>query len=265
VYVGTYRALLSGSKLDPSTMALVSRMNPQPSAARIQLMNSLVVTLKRTGVWPKLEGLWVCAAQAAQNAQLNWIGASFTLIPRNSPTFTADRGYAGDGSSSYLDTGWSPSSSAIATQNSTAVGVWINAGTDTGVTSVAFGCLVATIGVFVQPRKATDRVGGRINSSTSIDSDLAVTTRRGFTSLTRVNASGWVAYRASSASSQTSSTSNTPPAGSAYVGALNDNGAADNFVDNRFAAITAGSGLSSTDEGNLYSALNTFLTAIGAN
>lgn len=80
-------------------------MSPAPDAARQILIRALVASLWTAGVWPKMGVLYVFAAAAAQPALLNWRNPAGTpALAVNSPTFTADRGYAGDGVSAYIDT-----------------------------------------------------------------------------------------------------------------------------------------------------------------
>ena len=53
--------------------------------------------------------LKVQAAHSSQAALLNWVSTSYPSSTVNSPTFTTDRGYAGDGVSSYVASGYVPS------------------------------------------------------------------------------------------------------------------------------------------------------------
>ena len=52
-----------------------------------------------------MEGLWVTAAADAQAGRQNWVQDAYNLTTVKSPTFTADRGYQGNGTTSYLWTG----------------------------------------------------------------------------------------------------------------------------------------------------------------
>lgn len=86
-----------------------------PSASQQTLQNTLVTDLKTAGIWDKLDLFYVFATDGDSDyATLNWkIPASFQATKVNSPTFTTNGGYAGDGSSSYLDTNYTPSSDGI--------------------------------------------------------------------------------------------------------------------------------------------------------
>lgn len=110
----------------PPTQALVARFTTPPTAARALLINTMIHDLIVAGVWSKLDFLHVMAAADAQAAQRNWIADAYNLTPQNSPNFLADRGYLSNGTSSYLGTGFVPSTapSAKMSQDDTSIGVW---------------------------------------------------------------------------------------------------------------------------------------------
>lgn len=98
-----------GQSLHPAVATLVAAMTPAPTAPRVEAINALVVALDAAGVWNKLDAFYALAAHHQQAARLNWRNpATFTLSAVNSPTFVVDRGYNGNGTSSYLDTGFNP-------------------------------------------------------------------------------------------------------------------------------------------------------------
>lgn len=102
----SYTLRASPGTLDPATLTLVSAMTTVPIAARTAVIDTLVRALKTAGVWPLLDGLWMFAADSAQAALLDWLqtGSHNSATAVSSPTFTQDRGYTGNGSSSYIDT-----------------------------------------------------------------------------------------------------------------------------------------------------------------
>ena len=78
-----------------------------PSAAQQTLQNTLVTDLKTAGVWSKLDLFYVFATDGDSDyATLNWKApSSFQLTKTNSPTFTANQGFAQSGTA-YLDSGF---------------------------------------------------------------------------------------------------------------------------------------------------------------
>src|SRR5690606_35810663 len=100
-------------------------MTTPPTRARQLLINTTITNLIAAGLWPKLDVLYLLAAADEQAARLNWKNpGTFTCTAVNSPTFTADRGFAGDGSTSYLDTNFNISSASgrLYEQNSAHIG-----------------------------------------------------------------------------------------------------------------------------------------------
>jgi len=77
-----------------------------PSASQQTLQNRLVKTLKTFGVWNKLDVFYMFATNGDSDfATLNWKApSSFQTTKVNSPTFTTDAGFSGNGSTAYLDT-----------------------------------------------------------------------------------------------------------------------------------------------------------------
>lgn len=113
---------------DPLAAALFARMTVDPSLDRKTLVNDRIVAGKLKSFWAKLDALWVHAAHDAQAGRLNWLTGSYDCVPINNPSFTTDRGYMGDGSGSYLDTGFNPTTAVGAnyTQNSGSLGIRSN-------------------------------------------------------------------------------------------------------------------------------------------
>jgi len=100
-----------------------------PSASQQTLQNTLVTDLKTAGVWDKLD-LFYCFATDGDSdyATLNWKSpSSFQVTKVNSPTFTADEGFNGDGASAYLNTNWNGYWNGVKfIPNDASAGVWIH-------------------------------------------------------------------------------------------------------------------------------------------
>ena len=112
--------------LETETVALVRRFTTAPTGARIFVIDQTIAGLKNAGLWTKLDCLWFMAAEVADQALTNWISGSFTMTVNGTPTFTADRGYTGNNSSGYLQTGFNPTTapSPQFTQNSASYGFY---------------------------------------------------------------------------------------------------------------------------------------------
>jgi len=247
-----------GGGYDSSAAALIAAFSTPATSARMSAINSLIVALKSAGVWTKLDILYVLAAHDAQAGRLNWkVPASFALVEVNSPTFTTDQGYAGNGTTSYLNTQFTPSTNGVnLTQNSATIGVWSRTAAAQGAST--FGNATGTGSLLVAPRITGDNFNYRVNQTTT-----AAT----------ANTDGSGHYAASrSASNATQGYKNGATAGSAGSVAsaalpsvaLNIGRVASGFSDAQVAAAYAGGNLTSTEHANLHSALNAYMTAVGA-
>lgn len=250
---------------DPAAAALIARMSAAPDMARAGLIDALVRAIKAAGVWAKLDLLYLTAAHDAQAARRNWIGDAYNLTTVSTPAFTADRGYAGDGAGSYLDTGWAPSAGVQYALNSGTIGCWINGGADVASdTAVAMGATSTTgQAALLVPRGTAGPIRGRINQAVTSDSGGATASRMGFTALSRTSASLVTAYRDGVASGGFTTASGQRPDRTLFLGGLNS-GVFGNGSTSRIAAAFAGAGLSGDEAAALHAALAAYLAAIGA-
>jgi hypothetical protein len=85
----------------------------KPSAAQQIKQNQLVIDLKTAGVWSKLDTFAVFATDGNSDfALIDWIRLSqYTAV--NSPTFTTNVGFAGNGTSSYINSNYNALTSAV--------------------------------------------------------------------------------------------------------------------------------------------------------
>lgn len=93
-----------GSEYEAEAEALFARFTTPATGARKALINDAIKAFKDGGLWSKFDWLYMMAAETSQAARLNWVSSTYaaSLTARNSPAFTADRGYKGDGSAADL-------------------------------------------------------------------------------------------------------------------------------------------------------------------
>jgi len=86
-----------------------------PTSSQQQTQNQLLLALKSTGVWTKMDVLYVFLNDGGQNfATLNWKAPnSFQATLVNSPTFTSNVGFQGNGTSASINTNFNPSTSGV--------------------------------------------------------------------------------------------------------------------------------------------------------
>ena len=87
-----------------------------PSASQRIKQNTLVLALKSGGIWNKLDVLYIFANDGGfEFARLNWKNPNSNLATLINPlTFTANQGFTGNGSGSYINSNFNP---AIGTNN----------------------------------------------------------------------------------------------------------------------------------------------------
>jgi hypothetical protein len=234
------------------------------SAGRKTLVDNLITSLKGASVWTKLDRLWLLAAENSQSA-LRDIAAAAAATATSSPTFTTDRGYAGNGSSSYIKTGFIPSSAGgNYTQNSASYGFWNRTSTTPAGGASPMG-VIATQNAYLLPNGGASTLFARINAG--FDASLGSTpgTYNGFWSHTRTAAAALAVYLNGVSTFTGTSSSTGLPTEEFYVCCVNAGSATpSSFVTLQFAAVFIGGGLTAQNNTDLYNALQTYMTAVGA-
>jgi hypothetical protein len=255
------KALLLGlfGGLDADARTLVAAMSVAPSSGRAQLISTTIKALKAAGLWTLIDALYLTAAHDSQAALLNWKNpGTWTLAPTNSPTFTVDRGYQGDGATSYLSaTGYNPSTAGGAyAQDSALIGAWMHqATTVSGSFEAAIGNGTARIGTNAGPSTYATRV----NDATGMNASPATLTAAHWAGR-RLSSAGkdmWrngVQYMATDVSASTAVTAtfrllaNSNPGG---------------FSNGRIAAAYTGGGLTDVQMAAMHAVLFAYMQGVG--
>lgn len=247
------------SAYSAEAVALFAAMSVQPDGARKTLINSCIVSLKSAGVWTKLDVLWILTAHDAQAARLNWVSPlTLSLTEQNSPTFTTDRGYAGDGISAYLSSTFAPGfNSAKAVRDDNALGVWIL--TSFTGNPIDMGGALYTIDSRVNPTTVTTRNSSSTANANTVASDTSI----GHTATNRTGSTGYDLYKNATNLLTVAQVSSAPTNFGFYMLARNNSGTAALFSTRGTAVGWAGQSLTAQNMTDLHSALSTFLTALG--
>lgn len=246
-----------GDGFDPDASALFARMSVQPSAEEKAAYDALIIGIKADGLWGLLDRLLIYGVHDAQAGRRNIRRDLYNSTEVASPDFLAYAGYAGDGVSSYLNTGYAPGVSAgVATQNSNFSMVWSL--TESVATSAEQGNSINSQGL----RSATGNWASR-NMNSNVYSATA-TSSLGCYIVSRTASASYERYINGVIEATASVTSATPPSDVLYDCARNNAGVLTTPSSRRLWATANGSGLTGTQAANLYSRLNTFKTAIGA-
>ena len=240
------------------------------SLARRIILDQFVFSEKASGAWALTDDYWGLWGANAPQA-LTSLKQRRLAVAVNSPTFTADRGYAFDGVTNYLDLGFVASTHAIAmTPSSSRIGVYER--TDVTANTFAIGAANgSTISLSIRPKtNSPGNVSINASSSSCSLSTLAAAGSQGFTVGTR---RGAAAGDVTAFKNGIIGTVTTPPGAvaaslppySMYVGCYNAIGVATGFRANSVGFAATGASLSDAQELAQYNAVQRWATDIGAN
>lgn len=245
-----------GVRYSAEASAYFARMSVQPDAARRRLIDATIAALKAAGTWSKRSGIYLIAAHDAQAARLNLKADAFNLLAIGSPSWVADRGYQGDGTGAYLDTGYNLSSGGgLYQQTSANVAAWsltsaISAGS-------IIGAFVGGTGTNINQRGTSDAFTARVNGATAIGT-------------TNADGSGYYSANRSGTSVRSGKNGVSIISGSQSADALINftlrvlTASGTSFRADRAAFAAFGGSLTEAEEAAEYAAIRTYLQALGA-
>lgn len=246
------------SPYDAASVSFFAALPVQPSAARKTLYDNLVVSLKSAGVWPLLKLLYLQAAADEDAARTSLvIPTANKLIKNGGLTFTVDRGYTGDGTTGYCDTGFNPTSAGMSKDNMSAF-VFPN----TNVQSNSMFDLGGFSGnvSWINPWRSSAGTNfeTRANSGTSVESASSADST-GFYGWSRLSSTGYAKYI-----DGVNIGNNSDPSTTLTNSNMLFSQVAASFSTRRVAAGTIALGLTDAQSLALYNAIKTYMTAIGA-
>lgn len=242
----------------PEALALFARFSTPPTYLRRVIINQLIESLIDSGVWAKLDALYLLAANDSQAACLNWVSNQYNCTPVASPVFTANRGYQGNGTSSYLDTGFNPTTaiSPKFAQNDSHAGIWSRTDIAMGVNDSfdAFSTTTRIVRSIATPGQANCRPSNMTTST------LGANAYPGHAMWARSASNLWEGYAqgVDSGGGTEASTAIT----NANFRLLSASAA--EFGLNQLAAAHFGSNLTAGEAAIMYGALRTYLIRVGA-
>jgi hypothetical protein len=251
VYEPEYQAVLDRATVLGYTL---------PSASVQVKQNTLVAALKANGVWSQLDVFYVFANDgSAQFATLNWVNPNnFQCTLVNAPNFTTNQGFAGNGSTSYINTNWNPSANGVKfTLNDASAGVWQLQNTE-GLREI-FGCGDGVNAVSTLWNRNSGRYV-RINSSAHL-APASNLTNVGFNFIDRPSSTTMRVY-----SNGTLFASNTIAASvlinfNMYILGTNVSGVLSGPTADRVSVFFAGASLGANAT-SFYNSLNTYVTSL---
>ena len=181
IYLGATEVYSSGFDADYQDVLdyATSQGYTLPSASQQTIQNNLVESLKTEGFWSRLDSLGMFATNGDSDfALIDWKRLS-GMSGVNAPAFTTNVGFQGDGSTSYINTNFNPSTDASNyTQNNAGISIYqtIVNGFMAGTSSFSDG----------EVRLRTDGQGIQINGSIDRTANV-VTTQVGNSHFDRIS------------------------------------------------------------------------------
>jgi hypothetical protein len=241
----TLTALQFNSITDFNDLFLEFEATTSPLAA-------LIAGLTADGIFAKLDRLWIFA-QATEALALVDLVASATATAVNSPTFTANQGYTGNGTSSYVETNYNPGDGGTYKylQNDAHFSDWDLTSSTADNTMCGNSANSASFQWFssaLYPR--LNDIGGANSPGTAVGHNLVT---RSVSNLRTFYQSG------ASVGTDAAVTHAIQNRTFRVLGATEANV----FSTHQLAAFSAGGGLTATEAANFYTRLRTYMTAVG--
>ena len=210
------------------------------------------------GTRAKLDLLYIFATDTSATALTNLIGSTTTALSATAPTFTANTGFTGNGTSATVNvTGYNFNAGTVYTQNSASIFAW------SAELALDNGYIVGNSSAFnindsVQSFNFGSATSTAVNSATAITSGT-LSTGLGLFTTSRTSSVQIDQYQ---------NTTNIATSGSNTSAAIVSSNpwflglASAGFFGGGVAAGGVGGGLTSTDVTNLYGRIHTFLNAV---
>lgn len=242
---------------DSDAEAYVAAFSTQPSNTVKLKVDTFFQALKTASLYTKIDVMWWPGAPTSQAALLNMKNpATFTLTEVSSPTFTANQGYAGNGTSSYLNTGWDPTNNGSAYQENSAHMAYYSRTNSTGtVLDMGSRSSSANEQTYILGRSASNTAQFRMNQDANGSFAPASTDSSGFFIGTRTGATALALYRNGASLGTDNTSSGGITAMDFYICAANRNNSPELFSTRQIAFASLGGGLNGTEAANFDSAV----------
>lgn len=220
------------------------------SSGRKTLVNDLIVGLKADGIFTKLDRLWLLAGENSHSA-LRDIVAAMPGGVSSAPTFVADRGYTSAGAGSNVHSGFNPTTalSPKFVRNSATLFGWNNTAGE--IAQMMTGRQNDALSLW--PAYTDGNFYGSVNAANS-----NFTNTGGPVGLYSGNrsAAGATQFYKNGASLGTDTTASAAPINDEILLVVSQGA-------RQVSCAGFGQSLNSTEQGNLYTRLRTYMTAVG--
>jgi hypothetical protein len=231
-------------------------------------ISNLITGLQTDSLWTKMDALWLYAQDTAIGALLD-IKSLRTATAVSAPTFTAFQGYAGNGTTSYVDTTFNLATHGVQyTLNSGHISVYnrtarTSAGSISNIGAVNSGTPLYTQ-IYCYFDSSGAKAGSNINDAGTGPFTTAAANASGFWVASRTASNAQALYRNGSSHHTSAGVSTSVPNLALYVGGRNNNGVFDQATTDQHAAASIGAGLDATEAANFNTRVEAYMDAVGA-
>ena len=224
-------------------------------------INTLVVSLKGYSIWTKFKAIYPIVGGSASSHKFNLkdardLDVAFRLTFSTGWTHSSN-GMVGNGTSAFADTYLVPSTNLVTDNH---VSIYLNTLFTTGFAPYNIGAYNSeTQAMAIRAMGTFDNISRTYNYS-AINIANTIDNTAGFW-LNNIISPNHRQLRNNVLRSSATKTG-TAPTQKVYLGALNFNGTANFFTNQRIAFSTIGDNLTATEEGNLYTAVQAYQTTL---
>lgn len=258
-----------GSKLNPTpeVQAYISGLTTPLSSAQVTKLDKFVRTLKTglgiSALSDAFDVMYILAGETAESSLKNLVKNAHHATAVNSPAFTALEGFTGNGTSSYIKTGYLPNTNKVTMSlNSGSLGVYSRTDEPGSNTKVEFGSYIAynNSPLYIQLRSFSGFVYS-IHSNGFIYDPIDNT--YGFFIVSRNTSTQLVSYKNGEVISTKSASSNSINDFEVNILAVNYNGVPSSFSTKQLSFAFIGRQLTSADVVVLTNAIESYMDSNG--
>ena len=249
------KSFSSGVNFATPVETLISRMDPEPDAARIILIDAFITALIAAGLWDKIVWMYSIASHDEQSALLNWKGDVYNGVKVGDPTFEIDGGYTSVSNTDYV---MSPARGIdCGTLNDAHFAVWAtNSEASLGTVPTSGTSGAGEDGTWIDPWTNLHFFVGALNGINA-GTSLSLSRGYGMRCVFRTGSQLKLGYNASIDTLEI-------PADSQSINTFKIGGVHFNAPERQWAFASAGFGFTNAEYLIFQSAVNTYLDAVGA-
>lgn len=258
-----------GSAFDTEAQAYFDNLTTPLSDDRQDTINTFVVMLKDSlgieTLGQYFDRLWIFANETSESALksiVNSTSTNATLV--DAPAFAVDRGFTGNGSSSYINTQYNPTADGIAyTQNDASYGVYSRTDSQDDDQELG-GKDAASVYSILKLRSTANEVEGRINQAVGT-SAVSNSNSSGLILINRPNATTIQYFRNLAQVGTTRNINSTGvPDVTYYIMAWHNGASVSGYSTKQFAFAYMGKSLTTVEVRKLFNCVEWYMDAIGA-